>query len=253
MNSDSINNNKNYNLDSASANINARNNMNSAASAPADDPSIETISTKQRILYSAATLFAAKGFTETSIRELASASGLQGSSIYNHYESKTAILEYMLADYVEHNSGAFFTESARKNLEEDHTTDGILACHQLTFSSDRPEYYFKVLSMIMQEQHRNPVVSEYVRGNIMQAEDHTEIIITILKDLKVLKPDTDPEFWKKLVSCIFYTYSNRAILGNGDASPDFKGLGMVDLLRKLYDTLFFLCGTDEVRAGMEFK
>jgi len=239
MNSDSINDKDNYIVNTADE--------------PIDIDGVETISTKQRILYSAATLFAAKGFTETSIRELAAASGLQGSSIYNHFESKTAILEYMLADYVEHNSGAFFTESARKNLEEDHSTEGILTCHQLTFSSDRPEYYFKVLSMIMQEQHRNPVVNEYVRGNIQQAEDHTGIIISILKDLNVLRQDTDPEFWKKLVTSIFYTYSNRAILGNGDASPDFKGLGMVDLLRKVYDTMFYLCGVDEVRAGMEFK
>ena len=224
-------------------NYNDNKTMNSADDRE-ENAGSETISTKQRILYSAATLFAAKGFTETSIRELASASGLQGSSIYNHYESKNAILEYMLADYVEHNSGAFYYETARKKLEEDPTTEGILNCHHVKFVGDRAEYYFKVLSMIMQEQHRNPVVNEYVRGNILQSEDHTGIIISILKDLNKVKQDTDPEFYKKLVSCIFYTYSNRAILGNGDSSPGFSGLGMIDLLRKVYDTMFLLCGVD---------
>ena len=239
MNADDVNDKDSYIVDTAGKQV-----INDDA---------EIVTTKQRILYNAATLFAAKGFTETSIREIAAASGLQGSSIYNHYESKTAILEYMLADYVEHNSGAFFTESARKILEENPTTEGILNCHQLTFSGDRPEYYFKVLCMIMQEQHRNPVVNEYVRGNIQQAEDHTVIIMSILKDLNLLKPDSDPEFWKKLVSCVFYTFSNRAILGNGDASPEYKGLGMVDILRKLYDTMFYLCGVDEVHSSMVYK
>ncbi|MCL2058133.1 MAG: TetR/AcrR family transcriptional regulator [Oscillospiraceae bacterium] len=205
----------------------------------------DTPTTKQRILNSAANLFATKGYTETSIRELAAATGLQGSSIYNHFISKSAILEYMLDDYVKANSGAYAYEYTRKNLEEDPTTDGILKCLQLTFTGERAEYYFKVLCMIMQEQHRNIIVNDYVRGNIRQAEDHTDIIITVLKDLNIIRRDTDPDFWKKIVSSLFYTFSNRAILGNGDSSPGFSGMGMVDLLRDLFDKMLLLCGVDK--------
>ena len=214
------------------------------SAAPGAITEADAPTTKQRILNSAATLFATKGYTETSIRELAAATGLQGSSIYNHFISKSAILEYMLDDYVKANSGAFSYESTRKNLEANPSIDGILECLQLTFAGERADYYFKVLCMILQEQHRNTLVNDYIRGNIRQAEDHTDIIITVLKDLNMIKRDTDPDFWKKIVSSLFYTFSNRAVLGNGDSSPGFSGMGMVDLLRNLFDKMLLLCGVD---------
>ena len=202
------------------------------------------LSSKQRILYSSAALFATKGFTETTIRELAAAAGLKASSVYNHFSTKTAILEYMLADYVEHNSGAFFNETAQQLLENNPTTDGIMSCLQTTFSGADAEYYFNVLSMTLQEQHRNPVIRDYVRSDIIKAERHTEIIINILKRIGVLKPNTDPDYWMKMVSCVFYTYSNRAVLGNGDSSSSYTGMNMEDLLRRIFDNLLRECGVN---------
>jgi AcrR family transcriptional regulator len=203
--------------------------------------SLEATTTKQRIIESAATLFATKGFTETTIRELASAVGLQGSSIYNHFESKTAILEYMLDDYVKNNSGAFFDESARVILAKKPSVEGILQCHSLVFTGAKAAYYFKVLSMILQEQHRNPVVNEYVRGNIEQNEKNTLVVIEILKEYNVLKKDTNPDYWMKLVSSVYYTFMNRAVLGNGDSSPDYKGMGMVELLKSIFENMMRDC------------
>ena len=55
------------------------------------DSSQEKRSTKQRILRSAIDLFAKKGYTETSIRELAAAVGVKEASIYNHFLSKNSI------------------------------------------------------------------------------------------------------------------------------------------------------------------
>ena len=208
------------------------------------DNAAAEISSKQRIVNSAAAIFATKGFTETTIRELASAAGLKASSIYNHFSSKTAILEYILDDYVEHNSGTFFNETTRQILEKDPTTDGIIACHQVIFSGEKVEYYFNVLSMTLQEQHRNPVIREYIQNDILKAENHVEIIINVLKQLGILKLDTDPDYWKKMISSVFYTFSNRAVLGNGDSAPGYTGMDMEHMLRQIYEDLLSECGVN---------
>ena len=200
------------------------------------------VTTKQRILYCAASLFATKGFTETSVRELAAAAGLQGSSIYNHFKSKTAILEYMLEEYKKYNSGAFFEDSMRDILKENPTTEGILSCLQLKFDEEVEEYFTNVLSMIMQEQHRNPVINEYVRQNIETSELHIKLIIEALQDFNVLRPDVDPDYWMKLASSLFYTFSNRMVLGNGDRSPNYQGMSMHDMFKQLFDNLLRDCG-----------
>jgi len=200
--------------------------------------------TKLKILDCAATLFATKGFTETSVRELATAAGLQGSSIYNHFASKTAILEYMLDEYVYHNYNIFFDDKMRRILNENPSVDGILACFKLTFDDGKSEYHYKLLSTIMQEQHRVPFVGEYVRGSIAQTEQFVKLIIDTLIEQKALKPDMDPDYWMKMASCIFYTFSNRAVMGCGDISSEYKGLGMVGLLERLFKRMFIECSAD---------
>jgi AcrR family transcriptional regulator len=62
--------------------------------------SLQGSPTKQRILDTAADLFAKKGFTETTVRELTKAIGFKNpASIYHHFQSKNAILEHLLNDY----------------------------------------------------------------------------------------------------------------------------------------------------------
>ena len=58
---------------------------------PDNEP--EKISTRQKILDCAIDLFATKGYTETTVRELAAAVGVKEASIYNHFSSKNSILE----------------------------------------------------------------------------------------------------------------------------------------------------------------
>jgi AcrR family transcriptional regulator len=51
------------------------------------------ISTKEKIFHVAIDLFSQRGFDGVSIREIAREVGIRESSIYNHYESKDAIME----------------------------------------------------------------------------------------------------------------------------------------------------------------
>jgi AcrR family transcriptional regulator len=54
------------------------------------------VSTKERILAAAESLFAERGFAGTAVRDIAARSGLNGASLYNHFPSKQALYEAVL-------------------------------------------------------------------------------------------------------------------------------------------------------------
>ncbi|MCL2046193.1 MAG: TetR/AcrR family transcriptional regulator [Oscillospiraceae bacterium] len=199
--------------------------------------------TKQKILVTAAALFAEKGYTETTIRELTEAIGLKNpASLYHHFPSKNAILEQMLDDYSEGNISLYEENTIRRILRESPNIDGILACMQTAFPPEHAEYYFSVLCVILQEQLRNPIAKEYMCINIVKrAEYKVSIIISVLKELGVIRPDTDADYWMKVTSCLSQSFATRMMLGIGDSSADFEGMGMAELLRHTYTLMLETC------------
>jgi AcrR family transcriptional regulator len=56
---------------------------------------------RERILNSAAALFARKGVAATTVREIADEVGILSGSLYHHFESKEAIVDEVVASYLE--------------------------------------------------------------------------------------------------------------------------------------------------------
>ena len=200
--------------------------------------------TKQRILDCAAALFADKGYTETSIRELATAAGLKNpASLYHHFPSKIAILEHMLEDYSAGNINLYDEQIINSTLMKNPTIEGIRACLQTSFPPERAMYYLRVLCVMLQEQLRNPIVRDYMCSNIiLRAEFKVRTIIEALIRLGVLRPDTDHDYWMKVVSSLSYSFATRMMLGIGDMSDDFTGMGMADLLKETFSLMLDRCG-----------
>jgi AcrR family transcriptional regulator len=205
----------------------------------------EERSTKQKILICAANLFALNGYTETSIRELAEFVGLNGASIYSHFSSKKAILENILEDYLEQVWGNNNDKPFFSHLQENPTPDGIVSLMRLSFPDDKKDYYQKVLSVILQEQHRNPDIRKYVVENFINNELFIKKVFDTLKELNVIRRDVDPDIWMKIASSLLYSFANRMVLGIGDDSPEYSGKGMIDLLRDMYDVMFRVCGVEK--------
>lgn len=74
-------------------------------------------STKEVILDVAIELFADKGYNRVSIREIAQTVGIKGSSIYNHFASKEAILDEVLSLYKEESDRFFGCYYQDMNLD----------------------------------------------------------------------------------------------------------------------------------------
>ena len=207
----------------------------------------EKTPTKQRILESAIHLFAKKGYTETTVRELAALVGVKEASIYNHFSSKNSILEHILEEYSRITIESFISDNL-SSLSGNPTADDILSCMTLFFPKGKEEYYLEELYVILQEQHRNPVVRKFVSEQfILRNEQAVRTIVAKLKELHVLRADTDADFWAKMHSSLLYTFSSRRLLGIGDNWPGYYGMNMVDLMRSIYGMMLDTCGVEKVK------
>jgi AcrR family transcriptional regulator len=96
----------------------------------------ETQDRRALIVSSAAEMFARKGIGATTVREIADAVGVLSGSLYHHFESKDAIVEEILAGYLETIQARYATvlESGRSPAESLH--DLVLA--SLRVASEQP-------------------------------------------------------------------------------------------------------------------
>ena len=70
-------------------------------------------SARGKLLQTAAHLFRNKGFERTTVRDLASAVGIQSGSIFHHFKSKDEILRAVMEETIHYN-----TAMMRASLEE---------------------------------------------------------------------------------------------------------------------------------------
>ena len=196
--------------------------------------------TKKKILLHAIILFAAKGFKETSIRDIASAVGINPASLYFYFPSKEDLLMYMLDDFAENTRTMFHNPDLSDILGRDPTVDGILTCIMPGFRLMEDESYVNVLHVVFQEQHRNDVCREFVIKTITDVESFVEKVFDELRRFRIIRNDADADFWKKTVSSFLYTFPSRTLLGIGQNASGFTGMGTAELLRYAFSTVFKL-------------
>ena len=202
----------------------------------------EKPSTRQKILESAINLFAIKGYTETPVRELAAAVGIKEASLYNHFPSKNAILEQIMEEYSQFTKTVFQVDKLAA-IKKNPTADGILSSMTLVFPEGKEKYYLQMLYVIFQEQHRNPIVRKFLAEHYILGNENTiKTMIENLIELGIVCPDTDPYFWAQMHSSLLYTFASRHMMGIGDNAPDFPGVHMAEMLRKMYDLMLKTCG-----------
>ena len=204
-----------------------------------------TIPTRRKILVAAVDLFASKGYTETSVRDIATAVGIKPASLYNHFSSKEDILASILNDYINNTQGVVDNPEFLSIIRKNPATEYLVGYMQLNLSMLTDEYYSKVLHVINHEHHRNKDVRNLVVKNILKIEESVERIFAELKKMNIIRQDAAPDYWKKAASSLVYTFSNRSMMDIGQDSADYTGMDLAELLHYMFDTIIKIYGVKD--------
>ena len=206
------------------------------------EPNIENqkTSTRQRILESAAHLFAANGYTETTIRDIARFTNINSATIYHYFPNKDEILRSLIRDYGKATNLLSSRLEIPATLKDNPTVDGAVDCLQLDYNKLTQKYYKDILHFGHQEQYRNSFMRSLASKTIKSIEDRVTRVIDELKKQNVISQDADPDFWKKTASSLAHNAVCRTLLGIGETSEDYDGMGLHDLLRFMFGLLFKL-------------
>ena len=178
------------------------------------------ISTREKILNESLDLFAAKGYHGTSMREIAKAVGIKGSSIYNHFSGKEDIFSEL------------FNYLAPLNLESEKFQEKFMAADtdplkvlnyfaNIVIEEMQDNNKVKLLKMMLRE-NNNPVVKKRLQSRMKNnIERVTEFFVSLQQQRKI-KSNLEPAFTaNEFVSALIY-YRMRYLIFELDSFEELK-------------------------------
>ena len=117
------------------------------------------MSTKQRILDEALTLFAEKGYDGTGVDLIAERVGIKGPSLYKHYKGKEEILNALIDVAEERYEEMFGSEKNIGRIPKDREEFIKVTMERISFTMRDPMIR-KIRMLLVQEQFRNERISE---------------------------------------------------------------------------------------------
>lgn len=129
------------------------------------------MTTREKIIYEALSLFSVKGYDAVSIRQIASAVGIKESSIYNHFKSKQDILNKIIDEtlkrYYSTLDNVQVPKSEDDNVSElyDNITDDVFLdmCTKIFLFYLKDDYISKLRRLLTIEQYGNKEIGETFR------------------------------------------------------------------------------------------
>lgn len=179
------------------------------------------MTTKQKILNEALTLFAEKGYSAVYVGEIADAVGIKTPSLYKHYKSKQDIFNSCVEVFAER------MENIRNNIQlpgskaasfsyETITEEQLIEVANALFMfylQDNVAAKFR--KMLMIERYHNPEINRLFEDFfIIRAIDHEKEIFSKLIDAKVIKGENPYIIALHFYTPIFY------LLQKYDMRPD---------------------------------
>ena len=130
------------------------------------------MTTREKIIYEALSLFSVNGYDAVTIREIASAVGIKESSIYNHFKNKQDILNKIIDETLKR---YYFTlesvqllKSEEDNVSEfyDNVTDEefLDICSKIFLFYLKDDYISKLRRLLTIEQYGNEEMGEIFRN-----------------------------------------------------------------------------------------
>ncbi len=117
------------------------------------------MSTKEKILDAALTLFAEKGYDGTSVEQIANIVGIKAPSLYKHYKGKEDILNALIDSAEARYEELFGSENNIGNLPQSREEFIKATMERISFTMRDP-IIRKTRMLLVQEQFRNERISE---------------------------------------------------------------------------------------------
>jgi len=150
------------------------------------------MSTKQRILNEALTLFAENGYDGTGVDLIAERVGIKGPSLYKHYKGKEEILNALIDAAEERYEEYFGSEKHIGKLPQSREEFINVTMERISFTMRDPVIR-KMRMLLVQEQFRNERISEVTtRHQLDGIQRMFAKIIKGMMDEGIVKND-DPE------------------------------------------------------------
>ena len=130
------------------------------------------MTTREKIIYEALSLFSVNGYDAVTIREIASAVGIKESSIYTHFKSKQDILNKIIDEtlkrYYSTLESVQLPKSEEDNVSEfyDNVTDEefLDICSKIFLFYLKDDYISKLRRLLTIEQYGNEEMGEIFRN-----------------------------------------------------------------------------------------
>lgn len=169
------------------------------------------MTTKQKILNEALSLFAEKGYSAVYVGEIADAVGIKTPSLYKHYKSKQDIFNSCVEVFAER------MENIRNNMQlpgsktASFSYETIAEEHLIEVANALFMFYLqdnvaaKFRKMLMIERYHNPEINRLFEDFfIIRAIDHEKEIFSKLIDAKVIKGENPHIIALRFYTPIFY-------------------------------------------------
>jgi AcrR family transcriptional regulator len=147
------------------------------------------IETRRRILETAADLFARKGVDSVSLREIAQAAGIRESSLYNHFDGKTGILETLFEDFIRLTPQARPTDAELDQMLAIMQPEEVFKNILFHFASAVSSVLTNTAMIINQEKFKNPQAADmYYKYVVAEPADFYERLINKMAARAMIKP-----------------------------------------------------------------
>ena len=150
------------------------------------------VSTREEILNKALDLFAENGYHGTSMREIAKAVGIKGSSIYNHFSGKEDIFSELFNYLAPLNLKAQNLQTKFTTAEDD-PLEILNYFAQIVIEEMQDQKKVKLLKMMLKE-NNNPVVKKRLQSRMKNNIEKITVFFIRLQQQGKIRSDLDPEF-----------------------------------------------------------
>lgn len=135
------------------------------------------MTTKEKIVFESLKLFSCKGYDGVSMREIATAVGIKGASLYNHFKGKEDIFNAIFSEMrKQYDTAAIMmdipTEQNNQTIHTFHVADEAQLLHMaegLFAFFTQNEFVVMFRKLLISEQHKSPLAAKYFKEYYLEA------------------------------------------------------------------------------------